>query len=993
VTTAETAASLEGLNPAQEAAVTHGAGPLLILAGAGTGKTAVLTRRIAYLIATKRARPEEILALTFTEKAAAEMEARVDLLTPYGTVEAWIGTFHAFGDSLIREHAFALGLHPDVRVLTRAEQAVFVQERLFQFPLQYYRPLSDPGRYVDALLGLISRAKDEDVSVEAYRAYAAALGEEARAGDAAAAHPDDAALAEEAARQVELAEAYATYERLRAEAGLLDFGDQVALALRLLREHPAILKEIRARFRYILVDEFQDTNTAQWELVRLLAEPHRNITVVGDDDQAIYRFRGAALTNILHFTTVYPDASRLVLTDCYRCPQGILDAAYRLIRHNDPHRLEVQEHVDKRLLAVRGPGPASGPAPQHLTFERHEEEADGVARLIADRISSGRYRHRDIAILVRTNREADPYLRALNLQGIPWHFSGARRLFARPEVRLCMAFLRTLADPEDAVSLTHLLGSAPYGLPPLDLARLAAAARHSHRPLLALCRQAAGLEPPDPAAPPPDISPDGMKVLEKACLDLEGYARLAQDHRTGEVLYRFLTDSGWLNRLAAARDARSEEELRNLAELFKQASRFEAVAREDRVAEFVRYQDRLIEAGEEPAAAEVDPDLDAVRVLTVHKAKGLEFPCVILVDLVADRFPSRARRDPIALPPALLKAAGPPGDVHRQEERRLFYVGMTRAQEDLCFTHARDHGGARPRKVSPFVLEALDVPRPAAAPTLPSPLEVIARAGTVAEPALPPPEPIPADAPLTLSHYTIDDYLTCPLKFKYVHILQVPIREHHAVIYGKALHEAVQAYLKRRQRGEAMAADEVRAVFERAWVSRGFLSREHEEQRLAAGREALRRFVAHEEASPFRPARIEQPFAFHRGATQVRGRFDRVDARPEGAVIIDYKSSDIRAQKDADRRVTESLQLALYALAHREATGSLPGRLEMHFLETGLTGTAVPGPETLARAEEAIQRVAAGLRARDYTATPGYQQCGACAYREICPSSVWGGGR
>ncbi|MGH7406746.1 MAG: ATP-dependent helicase, partial [Candidatus Methylomirabilales bacterium] len=260
MTTPETAAILEGLNPAQTAAVTHGEGPLLILAGAGTGKTAVLTRRIAYLIATKRARPEEILALTFTEKAAAEMEARVDLLTPYGTVETWIGTFHAFGDRLIREHAFALGLHPDVRVLTRAEQAVFVQERLFQFPLKYYRPLSDPGRYVEALLGLISRAKDEDVSVEAYRAYAAALAEQA------AAHPDDAAAAEEAARQGELAEAYATYERLRSEAGLLDFGDQVALALRLLREHPAILKEVQARFRYILVDEFQDTNTAQWEL-------------------------------------------------------------------------------------------------------------------------------------------------------------------------------------------------------------------------------------------------------------------------------------------------------------------------------------------------------------------------------------------------------------------------------------------------------------------------------------------------------------------------------------------------------------------------------------------------------------------------------------------------------------------------------------------------------------------------------------------------------
>jgi len=288
---------LQDLNPAQREAVTHGDGPLLIVAGVGTGKTTAITRRIAWLIAEKMARPAEILALTFTEKAAAEMEERVDILVPYGYVEAQIGTFHAFCDRVLRENAVLLGLSPDFRILTEAEQAIFLKERLFDLPLERFRPLGNPMRHLRALLSLFSRAKDEDVTPTEYAAFADKLAKDLEGKEEG---EDYKLLAEEAAQQKELAETYAAYQDLLAEAGFVDFGDQITMTLRLFREHPTVLERYRQRFRYILVDEFQDTNYAQFELLKLLAG-HRNLTVCGDDDQSIYKFRGAAISNILGF--------------------------------------------------------------------------------------------------------------------------------------------------------------------------------------------------------------------------------------------------------------------------------------------------------------------------------------------------------------------------------------------------------------------------------------------------------------------------------------------------------------------------------------------------------------------------------------------------------------------------------------------------------------------------------------------------------------------
>ncbi|MFQ6116380.1 MAG: ATP-dependent helicase, partial [bacterium] len=268
----------DGLNPQQQEAVQHDQGPLLIVAGAGTGKTKVITNRIAYLIASKKAKPDEILAVTFTDKAAAEMEERVDLLLPYGFAAVWISTFHAFGDKILREYALDLGMSTDFQVLSRPEQIIFFKERLFEFPLKYYRPLGNPDKFIDAMVGLFSRTKDEDVVPEEYLAYANNLKMQSEAD------PENQELAELAAQQMELAQTYLEYQKQLTAHGKVDFGDLISLVLKLFREHPLALQQIQERYKYVLVDEFQDTNYAQFQLLQLLVQNHKNITVVADDD-------------------------------------------------------------------------------------------------------------------------------------------------------------------------------------------------------------------------------------------------------------------------------------------------------------------------------------------------------------------------------------------------------------------------------------------------------------------------------------------------------------------------------------------------------------------------------------------------------------------------------------------------------------------------------------------------------------------------------------
>src|SRR5262245_25721974 len=856
------------------------------------------------------------------------MEERVDTLVPYGYADVQISTFHAFGDHLIRENALELGLTPEFRVLTRAEQVIFLRDHLFEFPLRHYRPLGDPTRHLQAILSHISRLKDEDVGPDEYLAHAEEL--------LAAAASDEARL--EAEEHVELARTYAQYQTLMARRGQVDFGDQIVEALRLFRTRPHVLRRYQERFKHILVDEFQDTNYAQFELVKLLGARRRNVTVVGDDDQAIFRFRSSSINNSHDCDRHNPYARRVMLKQNRRSPQAILDAAYRLIQHNNPDRLEIAQAIDKRLVARGADGGARiGVPPEPLAFDTMSSESDHVAAMIADENDRGRA-FKEFAILVRANSDADVFLRALNMRGIPWTFSGNAGLYGRPEVRLLIAFLRSVAHPDDSVSLHYLASSDIYQVPIVDLTRCATHADRKNRWLFDVLRAV-----PDEA----DLSEEGRAAVRRLVADLERYMELARETPTGELLYQFLLDSGLMTRYAKA-PAELEQEVQNVSKFFNRVKDASRVLRYDNVREFVNHLDALIEVGDDPAVVEADTDTPAVHVLTVHKAKGLEWPVVFLVGCVQNKFPSQRRAEPIEMPAGLIKDTLPSGDFHLQEERRLFYVGMTRAKERLYLTSAEDLGTRRDWKVSQFVLEALDLPRTSVRPFRAQPIEELARHAPAPSNAGLDQQPLAADAEIVVSHNQIDDYETCPLKYQYIHILRIPLRQHHTVVYGSALHAAVEFYLKRRAAGNFTALEDVLRAFDDAWRNEGFLTREHEEQRKRAGVEGLTRFYHEEEASGQKPAAVEQEFGFNLGPTRVRGRFDRVDDTPAGAMIVDYKSSDVTEQKKADQRVRESLQLRIYALAQQEMTGRLPAGVELRFLESGLVGRYRPTPDDVA---------------------------------------------
>ena len=899
------------------------------------------------------------------------MEERVDRLIPYGHTDFWVCTFHAFGERVLRNNSLELGIAPDFDILSAAEQVVLFRENLFDFPLSHYRPLGNPTRFIQAVLLLIARAKDEDVTPGSYQEHVQKL--ERQLGESL----DNSELCERVAKQRELAAVFEQYQGLLARESKLDFGDLITLTLKLFRSHPAVLADYQRRFRYILIDEFQDTNYAQFQLVKLLAGSHRNVTAVGDDDQSVYKFRGAAISNILGFLDTYPDARLVALTRNYRSAQRILNICYRLIQHNNPDRLESQQGIDKRLVAERD----NDAVVSILHHDTLLTEAERVAGLIKQQVEQGKSRWSDCAILVRANDHARPFLNALNVAGIPWRFSGNEGLYNQEEVRLLISFLRAIVKPDDSLSLYYLASSQVYRMPALALSLCMSHASRANMSLLHVMRHLDEI-----AALKNELSAESVATVDRLLLDLEQYAELGATLSTGELLYRFITGTGLLAVLTKDPSTTTERKVKNIARFFDLVRRSCEVLRENRVATFMVHLDTLIEAGDNPPIAEAELDEDAVNVLTIHKAKGLEFPVVFMVSLVRGRFPSSFRREPIPLPDELVADKLPGGDFHRQEERRLFYVGMTRARDELYLTSAEDYAGRRLRKISPFVLEATSLSPEDIPISTSGTMEAIERNAPQVESYVRSRRQIPEDQTLSLSYFQIDDYLTCPLKYKYVHILRVPVMQHHTIVYGKALHDAVQHYYRFKMQRREPSLEDLIACFESAWVSEGFLSKRHERARFQKGKDTLAGFYTRSQNEATLPTYIEKEFSFWHGRDRVIGRWDRVDVVDGWARITDFKSSEITKPEVAERRVKGSLQLSIYALAYQQIVGKVPEEVGLHFLDTGLAAYIRPNDEMLKAVGVKIEKASKGIRHGVFAPEPGYVACRYCPYQRICPS-------
>ncbi len=958
---------IEGLNPTQKKAVTHGRGPLLIIAGAGTGKTKVITHRIAYLIKQKQARPDEILAVTFTEKAANEMEERVDILIPYSYSFVEISTFNSFGENVLRDYAMEIGYPPDFRLLDEVEQAIFFRERLFKIPLKYYRPLSAPERYVHELLSAVKRLKQEGVKPDEYLNYARDSLNKAA----------DKVTEEKAGKHMEVAQAFKAYQGMLQKEGMIDFEDQVGLVVDLFQTRPSILDLYQDKFKYILVDEFQDTNFIQFEMLKLLAAKHRNLTVVGDDDQSIFRFRGASLSNIMNFSETFPERTKIVLIKNYRSAQAILDSSYNLIQHNNPDRLEIKEKISKKLESVQ---PGEGKSISMLQFDTQSHEADSVAAIIQDLVSNGKYRFSETAVLVRRNADADPFLRALNMKEIRFRFSGSRGLYSRDEIKVLISFIRALTNFEDSRSLFYLALSGTYNLDPYDLTILSNLAEKKNDLLHRIFHRVS--EGKDEL----DISSESRAKIKRIDQDLSYFVRMAGASNAGRVLYAFLEKSGLLSDLVKKRSIESEIKIKNIRNFFDKVKNFSDLTRDDSIHAFARHLDLLQQVGDNPATAEAELEEDAVHVLTVHKAKGLEFPVVFMVNLIAGRYPGRRRRDKIEIPDAVIPESLPESSGFVQEERRLFYVGMTRAKERLYLTWAKDHGLKRLKKVSPFVLEALDLPSIPAEVQKRSALEEIRRFAPRMGSPLPVFKP-KKEGMLTLSFYQVDDYLTCPLKYNLRHIMRIRPPAHHNLVFGRILHSTIHFYLLNRMKGTPITEQDLLKEYHKRWVNEGFLSREHEEMRKAAGEKALHLFFARQQTENSVPRYLEKKFKWHMGKLGFTGRWDRIDYEESGAAIIDFKAAEVKDQKTADKKTKDSLQMDLYALSFLKTHDVPLKETRLYFLESNIIGCAEKGEKEIKHAMEKIRQAESGIRLESYEARPDWHHCSLCAFRTICPYS------
>jgi DNA helicase-2/ATP-dependent DNA helicase PcrA len=906
--------------------------------------------------------PREILALTFTDNAAQEMQARVDLLVPYGQADAAIHTFHAFGDRLLRENAFELGLASNLRLLTRNELIVFLREHVFELGLSRYMPLGDPTRFLGALVDMFGRAKDEDLSVADLALHAAQLQSRAEAETGSTVE-----LADLAGARSELAGAFEIYTQLMAAGGYIDHADQVAMTLRLLRTRAAVRASIAHRFRYILVDELQDTNRSQLELVLALAGANANVMAVGDPHQGIYGFRGARSGNVDRFRAAFSETKSICLRRNYRSLAPIVEAAERMVAANG----HTQRGQGTQVATRRARSGVIG----HVVFATPEAEADGVAENIAIQIRKGA-KPSDFAVLVRSNSEIGEFERSLRVRGIDVDTGSVARLLDVPAVRSLVAYLRVVTDQANSLETYVLAAAEPYRLDGQLLGRLLSSSRRRNRTLVDALTEVGGTR--DPAIPA-----DVQQRITQLLRQLRTGVEMSAEHTSGEVLYDYLHRSGMLARFAISHDPAVEADARSVARFCELVRSRAALLVEDRVPFLVR----ALELDRDITQEEADrAERDAIRVITVHRAKGLEFARVFVSGLVDGKFPVRSRPPALALPDELMEEMDDGRSL--AEERRLFYVALTRARDSVTLTSHEygPHGRGR-RRPSIFIAEAIDAPS-AVAPlqTVTSPVESIAHA--LVEPAVSADEPA-LDRSLTLSFSQIDEFLTCPERYRLRYDIGIPTPAHHALSYGTAIHQAIASFHTAQARGVTMSDEELIAELRRAWQPDGFLSREHEDARFAAGSDALRRFRIQQLASGAQaPEAIERPFTFRLGRDEIRGRIDRVNESDAGTIITDYKSSDVRDQKRADTKARDSLQLQVYALAHEAQTGRAPASVQLHFVESGVVGRAQPTRERLDKAREKLLTTADQIRARKFEPKPSAVACGYCPFRTICSASA-----
>ena len=629
------------LNAEQREAVFHTEGPLLILAGAGSGKTRVLTHRIAYLIEEKGINPWNILAITFTNKAAGEMRERVDDIVGFGSESIWVSTFHSTCVRILRRHIDRLGYDNNFTIYDSDDQKTLMKDvcKLLQIDTKTYRERT--------ILSAISSAKDEMITPEEYELNAY--------GDFS---------------KKKIAEAYKEYERQLKANNALDFDDLLVKTVQLFQTQPEILEYYQDRFRYIMVDEYQDTNTVQFKLISLLAAKYKNLCVVGDDDQSIYKFRGANIQNILSFEKEFEHTKVIKLEQNYRSTSTILDAANAVIKNNVGRKA-------KSLWTENGEGEKI----QFRQFDTAYDEAEYIVGDIRERVDNGKAAYCDHAVLYRTNAQSRLFEEKMITANIPYKIVGGVNFYARKEIKDLLAYLKTIDNGKDDLAVRRIINVPKRGIGLTTVNRITEAAQQRGISFYeALCSA--------------DLVPGlgrSISKLESFAAMIEYFRKEAEHLSITELMKEILTETGYVEELKAEGEEEAEVRLQNIDEFLNKIATYEESCEE----ELPTLSGFLEEVALVADIDSLDEESDYVVLMTLHSAKGLEFPYVYLAGMEDGIFPSY-----------MTITADDPTEL--EEERRLCYVGITRAKKELAMTCARRRmirGETQYNKMSRFLKE------------------------------------------------------------------------------------------------------------------------------------------------------------------------------------------------------------------------------------------------------------------------------------------------
>jgi DNA helicase-2/ATP-dependent DNA helicase PcrA len=956
----------------QREAIEHVHGPMLVIAGAGTGKTSVLINRIARLVEQGHAKPEEVLALTYTVAAATEMREKVCRLVGK-PIRAT--TFHDYCLDLLKR------AKKDFGVLDEKDLWIFLRKRLPELHLEHYVRAANVGQFLNDLLNFLTRCHDELVTPEKYAEYVARLERGESKVHRVAKSKEQLSDAEAIARCQEIARVFSTTERWLREENFGTFGHMITRAHQMLTSDDRLLASERASTPFIVVDEFQDANFAQIEILAALAGPAANVFAVGDPDQAIYRFRGASSAAFHLFRRHFPQTKLVLLGKNRRSTTPILQCAFAIVDKNPPvfaageqgtlaYRRAPLQSAREENARKEGQTLPAFPV-EAISFAAKDAEAPDVARIIEETKRHSRCKWKDFGVLYRSHIHRDNVVQQLAEHEIPLSIENMD-VSDTPEARDLFACVASVVDLGSDANLFRVAALPQFDVDPVQLrSALRAIAKDSKDgvviPLSSVLAEVAGGQAVLRCVQQAREEVDRKHAKTRAALELIGRQfKLDLDSPILQAALKFAAD--WEKKATT-----------ETAEL----------------GEWIEYLGYFREAGGVIPMAAKD-DEDAVRLMTAHGAKGLEFAHVFILRATSGSFPTGYRETLVEFPRELRDpdsaAAGDDKTLNEQEERRLFYVAMTRARDSL---HIYGKQGIGRDKTPAGLMRELICNAGLGAslrarPALPSQPELIEIAAA-ADPAHPAGSRLPAWLALPpieglgarLSASAVESYETCPLQFKFEREWKLSREVQAAMQYGATMHRVLRTYYDSVRLGRKKTDEEMLQLFRDDLATTGIQDEYQRELYLKKGLQQLQNFLAGTRSTPAPEVlHTEEWFDVQIAGTKVAGRIDRMDRASDGSVnIVDYKTGKARSQEDAD----ESLQLSIYAMAAFEKWGYHVGSLVFHNLEGNVPILSKRAEFQLAEARDRVLAAARGIAEGNFEPKPDFH-CSFCAFRGLCPA-------